>query len=238
MPIVNATQDQQTHDNTNSTIIITSPDRNPQADCSLILPSTTNPPVTTDESLKLAPKKEEVPVTTEEIVVPQPEVTGILKSNFLLILKAAYGDVRLYSVRIEQFTIVITDGDQCKPVMKEEEAIVPKVEEKQCNNPLAGLANAVNAITNGVVGDESPTIPISMPVTANSKQAPPKAMVKPQVLTHVIEGFVIQEGNIYNNLRFSHISVFGLLIFTLFRTSCLVFVKQRRAEFLSYFIIF
>lgn len=25
---------------------------------------------------------------------------------------------------------------------------------------------------------------------------PPKAMVKPQVLTHVIEGFVIQEGNI------------------------------------------
>lgn len=78
--------------------------------------------------------------------------------------------------------------------MKDEEAIAPKVDEKQCNNPLAGLANAVNAITNGVVGDESQTIPISATVIVNNKQAPPKAMVKPQVLTHVIEGFVIQEG--------------------------------------------
>lgn len=86
------------------------------------------------------------------------------------------------------------DGDQCKTVMKEEEALVQKVDEKQCNNPLAGLANAVNAITNGVSNDESSIMPVSVPVTVNSKQAPPKAMVKPQVLTHVIEGFVIQEG--------------------------------------------
>lgn len=92
--------------------------------------------------------------------------------------------------------IIYVDGDQCKMAIKEEEAIVQKVEEKQCNNPLAGLANAVNAITNGVIGDESPNMPISVPVTVNNKQAPPKAMVKPQVLTHVIEGFVIQEGMI------------------------------------------
>lgn len=71
--------------------------------------------------------------------------------------------------------------------------IAPKVDEKQCNNPLAGLANTVNAITNGVVSDESQTIPISATVIVNNK-TPPKAMVKPQVLTHVIEGFVIQEG--------------------------------------------
>jgi len=70
------------------------------------------------------------------------------------------------------------------------------VDEKQCNNPLAGLANTVNAITNGVVvSDDSQIIPISATVIMNNnKQAPPKAMVKPQVLTHVIEGFVIQEG--------------------------------------------
>lgn len=86
-----------------------------------------------------------------------------------------------------------TDGESCKmATTKEEEVIISKVEEKQCNNPLAGLANAVNAITNGVIGDESPNMTISTPV--NNKQAPPKAMVKPQVLTHVIEGFVIQEG--------------------------------------------
>lgn len=86
------------------------------------------------------------------------------------------------------------DGDQCKLILKDDEVIVQKIEEKQCNNPLAGLANAVNAITNGVSGDESSNMPASVPATVNSKQAPPKAMVKPQVLTHVIEGFVIQEG--------------------------------------------
>lgn len=91
-----------------------------------------------------------------------------------------------------------TDGDQCKTsTTKEEEIIAPKIEEKQCNNPLAGLANAVNAITNGVICDESPNMAISTPLTVNNKQAPPKAMVKPQVLTHVIEGFVIQEGVIF-----------------------------------------
>lgn len=98
----------------------------------------------------------------------------------------------MYEIKILD---IYTDGDQCKIVTtKEEEVIAPKVEEKQCNNPLAGLANAVNAITNGVIGDESPNMAITIPVTANNKQAPPKAMVKPQVLTHVIEGFVIQEG--------------------------------------------
>lgn len=83
--------------------------------------------------------------------------------------------------------------------MKDDETIPPKVDEKQCNNPLAGLANAVNAITNGVVGDESQSLPLSATVIVNNKQAPPKAMVKPQVLTHVIEGFVIQEGIYYSH---------------------------------------
>lgn len=83
MPIVNATQDQPAHDNTNSTIMITSPDRNPQAECSLILPSTTNPPLMTDDSVKLAAKKEDVPVTTEDITTaPQSEITGM---DFILI---------------------------------------------------------------------------------------------------------------------------------------------------------
>lgn len=91
---------------------------------------------------------------------------------------------------------------------KEEETIVQKVEEKQCNNPLAGLANTVNAITNGVVGDESSIMSICTPLTVNSKQAPPKAMVKPQVLTHVIEGFVIQEGTIIFIIHVNAYTVF------------------------------
>jgi len=43
------------------------------------------------------------------------------------------------------------------------------------------------------------TLPVSLPVTSNEDnirdKGLPKAMVKPQVLTHVIEGFVIQEAD-------------------------------------------
>lgn len=75
MPIVNPTQDQSTHDTANSAIMITSPDRNPQTECSLILPSATNSTVAADDSVKL--KKEEVPVVMEEVApTPQMEVTG------------------------------------------------------------------------------------------------------------------------------------------------------------------
>ena len=90
--------------------------------------------------------------------------------------------------------------------MKDEENTAAKPEEKSCNNPLAGLANTINSITNGVSGEETTTIPITVPLTANSKHVPPKAMVKPQVLTHVIEGFVIQEGN-YQTLDRTSMSI-------------------------------
>lgn len=77
MPIVNATQDQQTtHDTTNSTIMITSPERNSQAECPL-MSSTTNPPVGSDDGIKLLPKKEDVPVTTDEVTILPTEVAGI-----------------------------------------------------------------------------------------------------------------------------------------------------------------
>lgn len=79
MPIVNTTQDQQTHDTTNPTIMITPTDRNLQTECSLILPSTTNSPVTIEDSLKSIPKKEDVPVTTEDVAISQPETTGIIQ---------------------------------------------------------------------------------------------------------------------------------------------------------------
>lgn len=80
MPIVNTTQDQPTHDNANSAIMITSPDRNHQpAECSLILPSSVNPPVVTDESTKLSSKKDDVPTIVEEVATtPQSEVTGTI----------------------------------------------------------------------------------------------------------------------------------------------------------------
>jgi hypothetical protein len=89
MPIVNTTQDQSTHDNANTTIMITSPDRNSQTECSLILPSTTNSAVTIDDNVKLVPKKEEIPVAMEEVAATTPiEITS--KDQFVSLLIKYY----------------------------------------------------------------------------------------------------------------------------------------------------
>lgn len=102
--------------------------------------------------------------------------------------------------------------------MKDEENTAAKPEEKSCNNPLAGLANTINSITNGVSSEEPTTIPITVPLTANSRHVPPKAMVKPQVLTHVIEGFVIQEGNYKRSIESLCLLSLRIIIFTLTNT--------------------
>ncbi|XP_030229997.1 polyhomeotic-like protein 2b isoform X5 [Gadus morhua] len=57
--------------------------------------------------------------------------------------------------------------------------------------PPAAPQPAPPAMTSGH-GDESPAVTASAP--HNGENKPPQAIVKPQVLTHVIEGFVIQEG--------------------------------------------
>ncbi|OXU20022.1 hypothetical protein TSAR_004280 [Trichomalopsis sarcophagae] len=86
------------------------------------------------------------------------------------------------------------DVDQRNNAKDENHDSSIKPEDKAMNNPLINLANAVNSITNGNIGEET-TVLESLPTTVSSKQVPPKAMVKPQVLTHVIEGFVIQEAS-------------------------------------------
>ncbi|XP_029948410.1 polyhomeotic-like protein 2b isoform X2 [Salarias fasciatus] len=57
--------------------------------------------------------------------------------------------------------------------------------------PSATAATPPLAMTSGNE-NEAPTVPGSTP--QNGENKPPQAIVKPQVLTHVIEGFVIQEG--------------------------------------------
>jgi polyhomeotic-like protein 1 len=63
---------------------------------------------------------------------------------------------------------------------------IPIKEEKVVNGCMETSATT-NVIENGVVAEEIRT-------ERERDKNPPKAMVKPQVLTHVIEGFVIQEG--------------------------------------------
>lgn len=85
---------------------------------------------------------------------------------------------------MKNFLFWFTENDQSKNGTDED----AKTDEKINSN---GQTNG-NMMTNG---DDSMLATISTPLSTNSKQVPPKAMVKPQVLTHVIEGFVIQEGN-------------------------------------------
>uniref|UniRef100_W5M7Q1 Polyhomeotic homolog 2a (Drosophila) n=1 Tax=Lepisosteus oculatus TaxID=7918 RepID=W5M7Q1_LEPOC len=56
---------------------------------------------------------------------------------------------------------------------------------------LASCELASGAMTSGN-GNNAPTVTGSTP--QNGENKPPQAIVKPQILTHVIEGFVIQEG--------------------------------------------
>lgn len=57
--------------------------------------------------------------------------------------------------------------------------------------PSASPETPPPAMTSGN-DSEAPTVTGSTPQNGGNK--PPQAIVKPQVLTHVIEGFVIQEG--------------------------------------------
>ncbi|XP_041747539.1 polyhomeotic-like protein 2 isoform X2 [Coregonus clupeaformis] len=59
------------------------------------------------------------------------------------------------------------------------------------NRVNAAPGTAPPAMTSGIE-NEAPTLTGSIP--QNGENKPPQAIVKPQVLTHVIEGFVIQEG--------------------------------------------
>jgi polyhomeotic-like protein 1 len=63
-------------------------------------------------------------------------------------------------------------------------------EEKVVNGCMETSATT-NVVENGVAAEEVRS-------ERERDKNPPKAMVKPQVLTHVIEGFVIQEGTEYN----------------------------------------
>jgi hypothetical protein len=61
------------------------------------------------------------------------------------------------------------------------------IKEEKVVNGCTETSVATNVLENGIVAEE----------VRNERERdknPPKAMVKPQVLTHVIEGFVIQEG--------------------------------------------
>jgi polyhomeotic-like protein 1 len=72
--------------------------------------------------------------------------------------------------------------------------VIPTKEEKVLNGCVE-MSITTNVMENGVAAEEVRT---ERERERERDKNPPKAMVKPQVLTHVIEGFVIQEGMQFN----------------------------------------
>lgn len=104
-------------------------------------------------------------------------VTSINCSRFVQIRK----DFPSSSVSI--FVVSVThaagsQGNGSSPISMKEEKVV---------NGCTDTNVTTNVLENGIVAEEVRS-------ERERDKNPPKAMVKPQVLTHVIEGFVIQEG--------------------------------------------
>ncbi|XP_016404583.1 polyhomeotic-like protein 2 isoform X1 [Sinocyclocheilus rhinocerous] len=87
-------------------------------------------------------------------------------------------------------TQVPTQTEQCQSVKQFQQSQVTENIEGRVN-VKAGVGSPP-AMTSGS-GNNAPTVTGSAPQNGESKP-PPQAVVKPQILTHVIEGFVIQEG--------------------------------------------
>ncbi|XP_077070745.1 polyhomeotic-like protein 2 isoform X2 [Siphateles boraxobius] len=84
-----------------------------------------------------------------------------------------------------------TRTEQSQPVKQSHQSQVTESIAAGRLNVKAGVGSPL-AMTSGS-GNNAPTVTGSAPQNGESKP-PPQAVVKPQILTHVIEGFVIQEG--------------------------------------------
>ncbi|XP_067302393.1 polyhomeotic-like protein 2 isoform X3 [Pseudorasbora parva] len=88
-------------------------------------------------------------------------------------------------------TQVPTRTEQYQPVKQSHQSQVTENTEAGSVNVKSGVGSPP-VMTSGS-GNNAPTVTGSAPQNGESKP-PPQAVVKPQILTHVIEGFVIQEG--------------------------------------------
>ncbi|XP_051735588.1 polyhomeotic-like protein 2 isoform X4 [Ctenopharyngodon idella] len=84
-----------------------------------------------------------------------------------------------------------TQTEQSQSVKQSHQSKVTENTEAGRVNVKSGVGSPP-AMTSGS-GNNAPTVTGSAPQNGESKP-PPQAVVKPQILTHVIEGFVIQEG--------------------------------------------
>ncbi|XP_056124111.1 polyhomeotic-like protein 2 isoform X2 [Rhinichthys klamathensis goyatoka] len=119
-------------------------------------------------------------------------------------LTAVNVQIQPVQTQLEVATLDVSDKDDPDPLEPQRLSITTQVPTrteqshsvKQSHqtgrvNVKAGVGSPL-AMTSGS-GNNAPTVTGSAPQNGESKP-PPQAAVKPQILTHVIEGFVIQEG--------------------------------------------
>ncbi|XP_051948115.1 polyhomeotic-like protein 2 isoform X2 [Xyrauchen texanus] len=129
-------------------------------------------------------------------IQPVPTQIGVVKQDGSDKDSAIPLEVReLCSLQTQQQLLSIptqvpTRTEPCQLVKQSDQSQVTENIEGRVN-VKAGVSSPP-AMTSGS-GNNAPTVTGSAPQNGESKP-PPQAIVKPQILTHVIEGFVIQEG--------------------------------------------
>ncbi|XP_062889372.1 polyhomeotic-like protein 2 isoform X4 [Mobula hypostoma] len=92
---------------------------------------------------------------------------------------------------VEKPSAPTTPGPSATPDQKKAEPTKPVTQGKGPETVNAKSPSPAPTMTSGN-GSTTSSVTVSVPQNAENK--PPQAIVKPQILTHVIEGFVIQEG--------------------------------------------
>ncbi|XP_016361052.1 polyhomeotic-like protein 2 isoform X2 [Sinocyclocheilus anshuiensis] len=146
--------------------------------------------------ISLLPK---VPVTCQQApifhstTVSQNGQPPMLSHSKAAPLQLTAVNVQIQPVQTQLLSIptqVPTQTEQCQSVKQFQQSQVTENTEGRVN-VKAGVGSPP-AMTSGS-SNNAPTVTGSAPQNGESKP-PPQAVVKPQILTHVIEGFVIQEG--------------------------------------------
>ncbi|XP_072888491.1 polyhomeotic-like protein 2 isoform X3 [Hemitrygon akajei] len=92
---------------------------------------------------------------------------------------------------VEKPSAPTTPGPSATPDQRKAEPTKPVTQGKGPETVNAKSPSPAPTMTSGN-GSTTSSVTVSVPQNAENK--PPQAIVKPQILTHVIEGFVIQEG--------------------------------------------
>lgn len=95
--------------------------------------------------------------------------------------------------KVESLSSILGSEEPSDAAMSSETPPIETVE--KVTPALLSPENNANSVTNSPLTIGSSSIALNGSTPTKSEKGLPKAMVKPNILTHVIEGYVIQEAN-------------------------------------------